>query len=266
MNKKIVLLRSIFLFVFLSCLSLFSISQNSFPVTGKITDDKGQPVEGVTVQEKGTSNSTVTKSDGGFLLNISSGNATLVLSSVGFTSQEIAVQNRSQINHTLTTAANNMNEVVVIGYGTKTRATVTSSIVSVNAEEIRSRPVANALQAIQGKAAGVDVTSNERPGEVGGILIRGVRSISGSNGPLYVVDDVPLNFGGINAINPNDIETINILKDASATAIYGSRGANGVVLITTKRGKSGALTISYVGTVTAEKQYDRMKMMNSGEY
>jgi len=266
MVKRIALLRYIVVAFLLLLISQFSFSQNSFSVSGVIRDVNGQPIENVSVQEKGTTNLTTTKSDGRFQLNVRSGNAVLVITSVGFVAQEIAVQNRSQIDHTLNVAANNMNEVVVIGYGTKTRATVTSSIVSVGAEEIRSRPVANALQAIQGKAAGVDITSNERPGEVGSILIRGVRSISGGNGPLFVVDNVPLNFGGINAINPNDIETIDILKDASATAIYGSRGANGVVLITTKRGKGGALTINYVGTVTAEKQYDRVKMMNAGEY
>ncbi|HUC83126.1 MAG TPA: TonB-dependent receptor [Flavisolibacter sp.] len=246
--------------------ALLTFAQNTFPVTGKITDRNGQPVESVTIQEKGTSNTVLTDQGGNFRINLSSGNAILVLSSVGFTALEVPVQNRSVINYTLSEAEGRMQDIVVVGYGTRKRAELTSSIVSVGAEDIRSRPVVNALQAIQGKAAGVDITSNERPGEAGSILIRGVRSIGANNGPLFVVDNVPLNFGGINAINPNDIETIDILKDASATAIYGSRGANGVVLITTKRGKNGTLTINYVGTVTAEKQYDRVKMMNAGEY
>src|SRR5699024_234186 len=128
------------------------------------------------------------------------------------------------------------------------------------------RPVANALEAMQGKAAGVDITSNERPGEMGSIRIRGNRSISAGNAPLYVVDGIPLASGGIEALNPNDIESIDILKDASATAIYGSRGANGVVLVTTKQGKRGKLSLEYIGTMTVEKMYDRTEMMNSAEY
>jgi TonB-linked SusC/RagA family outer membrane protein len=248
------------------CISQFSFSQSGFPVSGKITDDKGKPLEGVSVQEKGTTNVAVTGSDGSFRINVSSGLVTLTLSSVGFVNQEIQVENRQVINHTLSAFDNQMQDVVVIGYGTRKRADVTSSVVSINAEEIRSRPVANALQALQGKAAGVDITSNERPGEVGSILIRGVRSLNASNSPLYVVDGIPLNFGGIGAINPNDIESIDVLKDASATAVYGSRGANGVILITTKKGKNGAVTLNYVGTLTIERIEDRSELMNSAEY
>ncbi len=265
MNYCIAPLRSLFLLLFL-CISQFSFSQSGFPVSGKITDDKGKPLEGVSVQEKGTTNVAVTGSDGSFRINVSSGLVTLTLSSVGFVNQEIQVENRQVINHTLSAFDNQMQDVVVIGYGTRKRADVTSSVVSINAEEIRSRPVANALQALQGKAAGVDITSNERPGEVGSILIRGVRSLNASNSPLYVVDGIPLNFGGIGAINPNDIESIDVLKDASATAVYGSRGANGVILITTKKGKNGAVTLNYVGTLTIERIEDRSELMNSAEY
>jgi TonB-linked SusC/RagA family outer membrane protein len=245
--------------------SFLTFAQTTIPVSGKVTSSTGEPLSGVTIQLKNGTASTTSGPDGSFTFN-APGNGTLIISYVGYSQQEVAVNNQRTINISMVTRQNSMEEVVVVGYGTQKRGTVTSSIVSVGAEEIRSRPVANALQAIQGKAAGVDVTSNERPGTVGSIRIRGERSINGSNDPLYVVDGVPLNFGGIEAINPNDIETIDILKDASATAIYGSRGANGVILITTKRGRNGALTISYVGTLTLEKQYDRIKMMNSGEY
>jgi TonB-linked SusC/RagA family outer membrane protein len=159
-----------------------------------------------------------------------------------------------------------LDQVVVVGYGTRKKSEVTSSIVSINAQDIKERPVQNALQALQGKAAGIDITSNERPGEIGKVLIRGVRSVTASSDPLYVVDGVPLNVGSINAVNPNDIETIDVLKDASATAIYGSRGANGVVLITTRKGKNGSINLDYVGTLTVEEIYNRMKMMNSAQY
>lgn len=234
-------------------------------VTGKITGENGRPLEGVTVSVKGTNTSALTDAQGAFSIKAASGTK-IEISYVGFVAQETTVTG-STVNIVLKQVSGSLDDVVVVGYGTKTKGTVTSSIVSVSAEEIRSRPVANALQAIQGKAAGVDITSSERPGEVGSINIRGVRSINpGSNGPLFVVDGVPLNFGGIEAVNPNDIETIDILKDASATAIYGSRGANGVVLVTTKRGKNGALSMSYNGTMTIENLHDRQKMMDAGQY
>lgn len=247
-------------------------------VTGVVHTAKNEPVVGVTVIARNTktnySAGTSTDSLGVFSFSRlpSGGPYSFTFSAMGYEGQSLtgytikADASLSLVVEMKDSVAAMLDQVVVVGYGTRKKGTVTSAIASVSAEEIRSRPVANALQAIQGKAAGVDITSNERPGESGGITIRGVRSISGGNGPLFVVDDVPLNFGGINAINPNDIESIDVLKDASATAIYGSRGANGVVLITTKRGKSGTLTASYVGTVTLEKQYDRMEMMNSAEY
>lgn len=265
MKYKIALLKSIVLVLFI-IVSPITFAQSSFPVSGKITDDKGQPMEGVSVSEKGTTNAVSTKADGTYQINVRSGQSTLVISFVGFVSQEIPVENRQTINQSMAVFANRMEDVVVIGYGTKKRADITSSVVSINAEEIRSRPVSNALQALQGKAAGVDITSNERPGEVGSILIRGVRSLGATNAPLYVVDGIPLNFGGINAINPNDIESIDVLKDASATAVFGSRGANGVILITTKKGKNGTIALNYVGTVTVEKIQDRQEMMNAAEY
>lgn len=265
-------------FLPLFLLSLFAQAQEPpGTIRGVIHDPNNRPVAGANVVVRNTktnySAGASTDTAGVFSFpNLPAGGPySFSASAVGFQSQTMSgymLKPGSSLSVVmeLKESVANLDQVVVVGYGTQKRATVTSSIVSVTAEDIRSRPVANALQAIQGKAAGVDVTSNERPGTVGNILIRGVRSINASNGPLYVVDNIPLNFGGINSINPNDIETIDILKDASATAIYGSRGANGVVLITTKRGKSGALSIGYVGTMTVEKLYDRMKMMNSGDY
>lgn len=273
-------------------LSLVSISQSSFAnlnhdasplsnpntklsnkpvditVKGKVSDDKGETLIGVVVKIKGAPGGAVTDNNGAFIIKIPSTitNPILVFSYIGYTTQEIPVNGRQTINVQLKTTTNDLEEIVVVGYNRVKKSDLTGAVASVGAAEIRSRPVTNALQAIQGKAAGVDVTSNERPGVMGSILIRGVRSLLASNSPLYVVDGIPLAAGGIEAINPNDIESIDILKDASATAIYGSRGANGVVLVSTKKGKTGRLTLDYVGTATIEHLNDRAEMMNSAQY
>lgn len=245
-----------------------SLQKLDITVKGTITDDKGETLVGVIVKVKNTTLVTTTDANGAFSITIPSTvtDPILVVSYIGYTTSETPVNGRTSITVQLKSAINDLEEVVVVGYNTVKKSDLTGSIVSVGAEEIRSRPVTNALQAIQGKAAGVDITSNERPGQLGSILIRGSRSITASNSPLYVVDGIPLQAGGIDAINPNDIETIDILKDASATAIYGSRGANGVVLVTTKKGKTGRVTLDYVGTATIETLNDRMDMMNSAQY
>jgi len=237
-------------------------------VKGKITDETGGVVPGVGIKLKNTTLSTVTNEDGTFTINVPTGteNPTLVVSYIGYAVQEIVIGGRTNINVSLKSTVSDLDAVVIVGYNTVRKSDVTGSVVSIGAEEIRSRPVTNALQAIQGKAAGVDITSNERPGQLGSILIRGVRSLTASNSPLFVLDGIPLQAGGIDAINPNDIEAIDILKDASATAVFGSRGANGVVLVTTKRGKVGQVKLDYVGTSTFEQLADRNEMMNSGQY
>ncbi len=281
-----------FLMMSICVLSLVSISQSSFAnlnhetplfsntgsklsnnrlditVKGKVSDENGETLIGVVVKIKGTPGGAVTDNNGNFTIRIPSNitNPVLVFSYIGYTTQEIPVNGRQTINVKLNTTTNDLDEIVVVGYNRVKKSDLTGAVASVNAAEIRSRPVTNALQAIQGKAAGVDITSNERPGQMGSILIRGSRSIAATNSPLYVVDGIPFAAGGIDAINPNDIENIDILKDASATAIYGSRGANGVVLVTTKKGKSGRLSLDYVGTTTIEQISDRTEMMNSGQY
>jgi len=243
-------------------------NKSDISVKGKVTDEQGETLVGVIIKIKNTSLVTTTDANGNFSVTIPSSitDPILVISYIGYTTQEIPVNGRSSINIQLKSATNDLDEIVVVGYNTVKKSDLTGSVVRVSAEDIRSRPVANALQAIQGKAAGVDITSNERPGEIGRILIRGSRSLTASNSPLYVVDGIPFAAGGIEAINPNDIESIDILKDASATAIYGSRGANGVVLVTTKKGRTGRLSLDYVGTTTIEKLYDYTEMMNSAQY
>ncbi|RYE36542.1 MAG: SusC/RagA family TonB-linked outer membrane protein [Sphingobacteriaceae bacterium] len=237
-------------------------------VRGKVTDEKGEALIGVSVKLKDSAVGAATDYNGNFSITIpaSSTNAVLVISYLGFVTQEVPVAGRTSMTILLKANIKNLEEVVVVGYNTVKKSDVTGAVVSVTAADIRSRPVSNALEAMQGKAAGVDITSNERPGQIGSVLIRGARSLTAGNSPLYVVDGIPLSYGGIEAINPNDIETIDVLKDASATAIYGSRGANGVILVTTKRGKAGRLSLDYVGTTTIEKINTRTEMMNSAQY
>lgn len=265
MFKLTALRRCVSALVFILFFSVNSFSQNNFKVTGKVTDDAGKPVSGASVIVKGKGIGTTTGTDGGFELSTPSGKSVLVVSSVGFTDQEIDINNRSVINVTLATGVSNLEDVVVIGYGTIKKKDVTGSVSGINQKDIRSRPVNNALQAMQGKIAGVDITSNERPGQVGSINIRGVRSLTASNSPLFVVDGIPLSTGGIDYLNPNDIESIDVLKDASATAIFGSRGANGVVIITTKQGKTGKLQLSFNSALTTENIVDRAPAMTAAE-
>ena len=238
----------------------------ALPVTGKITSSDGEALPGAAIKIKGTAKGTITGADGSFKIEVPDGNAVLVISSTGYETQEVAVGSRGVINVVLVNDIKALEEVVVVGYGERKKSDVTGSIVSVSSAEINQRPVSNALQGIQGKAAGVDVSSSDRPGTIGSVSIRGVRSLTASNSPLYVVDGIPLISGGIDNINPNDIESIDVLKDASATAIYGSRGANGVVIVTTKRGKNGKYTISLSTAYTTETLQNRSKLMDAGQY
>ena len=266
MKKTIAYRRNVLLISLFNLFAIFSFAQNNFPVTGKITDNAGIPLQGVTVQVKGTKIATVTNQEGTFSINAPSGSSVLVFSSIGFTSRELPLENKAQVTVTMNLADNPMDQVVVIGYGVVKKRDVTGAVTGINEKDIKSRPVVDALQAMQGKVAGVDIGSAERPGTVGSINIRGVRSLTASNSPLYVVDGIPLMTGGIEYINPNDIESIDVLKDASATAIYGSRGANGVVIVTTKQGKAGKTSLNLNLSTTAEKQEDRQEMFNAADY
>ncbi len=222
---------------------------------------------GVTVKVKGTTNSTSTGKDGTFTISASP-KAVLIFSSIGFVSQEVSVSNLSTLNVRLITDQQALQQVVVVGYGTVKRKDVTGSISSVTSEQIAQVPVTTLEQAMQGRAAGVQVTNNDgSPGGNINVLIRGTGSLaSNGNAPLYVVDGYPLETGGINNINPNDIASIDILKDASATAIYGIRAANGVVIVTTKKGKKGAAQISldmYEAFQSRPKEY---KVLNAEQF
>lgn len=235
-------------------------------VTGKVIDATGETVIGASVKVVGTTNGTVTDLDGNYTLKDVPSNATLEISYIGYLTQKVKVNGQKNISVTLKEDSQNLEEVVVVGYGVQRKTDVTGAMTRVGEKELNSKPVSNAFEALQGKAAGVDITSNQRPGEIGSIRIRGNRSLNASNTPLYVVDGVPLSSGGIEALNPRDIESIDILKDASSTAIYGSRGANGVVLVTTKRGKTGALSLNYSGSVTFEGIVDKSPAMKASDY
>ncbi len=255
--------RLLFLTVMAVC-STIAMAQSR--VSGTVVDATGEAIIGASVLVKGTSNGTITDMDGHFAIQSVPQNATLTVTYVGYRTQNIPVGGKNTFNITLAEDKQLLDEVVVVGYGVQKRSDVTGAMASVNAEELNARPVNNALEALQGKAAGVDITTNERPGQLGSILIRGQRSIGASNAPLYVVDGVPLmSASAIETLNPRDIETIDILKDASATAIYGSRGANGVILVTTKQGKSGKMTLDYSGTLTISDIVDRSPSMSAAD-
>lgn len=254
-------------FLFLALLTVCSTAAMAQgKVSGKVVDATGEPVIGASVIVKGTSNGTVTDLDGNFEMpNVPSGSR-LEISFVGFKTQTIDVGGKNNFSVTLQEDNALLDEVVVVGYGVQRKSDVTGALTRVNEEQLNNRPVSNAIEALQGKAAGVDITTSERPGTLGSIRIRGNRSINASNEPLYVVDGVPLSSGGIESLNSRDIESIDILKDASSTAIYGSRGANGVVLITTKRGKEGKLQLTYNGSVTFEKIVDKSPAFSASDY
>jgi TonB-dependent SusC/RagA subfamily outer membrane receptor len=236
-------------------------------VTGRVTaSDDGSGVPGASISIKGTSKGTTSDGDGNYKISASS-SATLVFSSVGFNTQEIAVGSKSQISVALKTDSKALSEVVVVGYGTQKKSQMTGAISSVTSKQITEMPITNLGQAMQGRVAGVDVAqSGSKPGTVPRVLIRGRRSFNAGNDPLYVVDGIPL-AGGYEDMNPNDVASMEILKDATATAIYGARGANGVVLITTKRGsKDGKTVISYDTYVGQTKNLDKIKLFNGEEY
>ncbi|WP_168207731.1 TonB-dependent receptor [Spirosoma sp. KCTC 42546] len=228
-------------------------------VTGVVTDEKGEGLPGVSVLLKGTQTGSVTDINGRYSVNVPNSGGTLIFSFIGYVSQEVLIGNRSAIDIKLVTDIKSLNEVVVVGYGTQRKSDITGSVASVSSEALREVPVANLQQALQGRAAGLEIQQiGTKPGAGAQIRIRGERSINGSNDPLIVLDGIPFEGGNLNDINPNEVESVEVLKDASATAIYGSRGANGIILVTTKRGKAGPakLTVnSYYGVSTVVRRY-----------
>ena len=233
--------------------------QQTKQVTGHVSDSQG-PLIGATVMEKGTNNGTVTDFEGNFSLNVNPG-TTLVISYVGYLSQEVKAADGMRVN--LKEDGHVVNEVVVIGYGTQRREAVTGSVANIGGEKLNQIAATNAAQALQGRVAGVLMTqTGSKPGDEMQIRIRGQRSLSASNDPLIVLDGIPF-MGQLSDINPADIKSMDILKDASATAIYGSRGANGVIIITTVKGTQGTpAKVTYNGYVSFKKVFNKYPMMD----
>ena len=236
-------------------------------VTGKVlSSEDNSPLPGVTVVVKNTTTGTTTDVDGNFRINVADNNSVLVFSAVGFTTQEVTVGTRSVVNITLAVDMKTLSEVVVVGYGTQKKSQLTGAISSVGSKEITELPITNARQALQGRAAGVDVTqAGSKPGAGPQIRIRGRRSFNASNDPLFVVDGIPIS-GGIDDINPQDITSMEVLKDASATAIYGARGANGVVIVTTKRGTAGKTQVTFDTYVGSNSGLGVIPVMNGEQF
>jgi len=261
-------------------------------VSGVVTDSKGEPLPGVTVTLKGVKKVTITDVNGRYSISVPDGNQTLVFSSIGFATQELPVNSRTQLNVTLAESATALSqvEVVSIGYGTARRGDLSGAISSVKAADIANTPQISIDQLLQGKAAGVTITQNSGgPGSATSVRIRGITSLSLSNEPLYIIDGVPVSgdannrsSGGrstqlsgnngetgaspLSYLNPSDIESVDVLKDASASAIYGSRAANGVILITTKRGKNGSFKVGYDGYYGFQEQGKFLPMLNLKQY
>ena len=257
--------RPLGLLLLLCLIPLCSIAQN-ITVKGIVKDNLGESVIGANVTEKGTTNGMITDLDGNFSLTVQK-NATLVISYIGYVTQEIAIKGNTNLNITLKEDSKALEEVVVIGYGTARKSDVTGSIASVGGDKLQEMPSTNITYALQNRVAGVDMTqTSSQPGATMQIRIRGTRSLTASNDPLVVLDGIPF-MGNLSDINPGDIKSMDILKDASSTAIYGSRGANGVILITTNRGAQGTpAKFTYNGYVGAKSVFSKYPMMDGPKY
>lgn len=253
--------------IFFLCLffTSFSMAQNKL-VEGKVVDQKGEAVAHATVLAKGTTIGTSTKTDGTFSLSVPQSATTLVISAIGFIQQEVPATspvNVSLVNSTVT----NLDEVVVVGYGTQKKSVVTGAISSVKAKELENVPNGRIEQALQGRVSGVTILQNSgQPGSTSTIRVRGITTFGGGNNPLWVIDGVVVDAGGIGYLNQSDIESIEVLKDAASAAIYGTRAATGVILVTTKKGKAGKLSVSYNGTYGTSSPAKLLDLLNATQY
>jgi TonB-linked SusC/RagA family outer membrane protein len=233
-------------------------------IKGTVTDDKRVPLPGASVTIKGTSKGVITNNNGEFSIDTQPGDV-LVVSFIGFQTQEIKISSQTNIEIRLTTLTSGLNELVVIGYGTQKKATLTGAISSVSSDDMKGQQITRVDDALQGRAAGVAVTQNSgAPGASPSVIIRGVNSLTNSS-PLYVIDGQIWDNGGYDSVNPNDIESIQVLKDASA-GIYGSRSANGVILITTKKGKPGTPKLNYNFYYGSQTVANKLKLANATQY
>ncbi|MGE5943246.1 MAG: SusC/RagA family TonB-linked outer membrane protein [Flavobacteriales bacterium] len=248
---------------FLVLVLMFCTGMNAqIRVSGTVSDANG-PLPGVSVIVDGTTNGVATDFDGNYTLSNVASNATLVISYLGYVTQRVPVNGQTTVNVTLAEDLQALDEIVVVGYGSQSRASVTGAISTVKAEEITALPVANAVEALQGRAAGISVINTGAPGSEPAVNIRGIGTF-GNSAPLYVIDGVIV--GNLSGISQNDIETINVLKDASTTAVYGSQGSNGVVIVTTKKGKAGVTKIEANVFTGFQVQNQRYDLLNTEQY
>jgi TonB-dependent starch-binding outer membrane protein SusC len=234
-------------------------------VTGQIADDKG-PLEGVSVIIKGTSKGTLTDKDGRFKIEVDNADAVLVFSLIGYQTREEPINGRSDVSLVLTSKSEGLNDVVVVGYGTQKKSVVTGAISSVKASDLEDQPVNRLEDVLQGRTSGVTIAANSgQPGSSEQVRVRGTTSINSSD-PLYVVDGVPLDGGGLDYLNPADIESVEVLKDAASQAIYGARAAAGVILVTTKKGKSGSMRVAYDGYAGTQAPARKLHLLDAEQY
>ena len=260
-----------------------AVSAQQITVTGRVTDSSGDPIPWADVYQKGTSTGTVTDDDGSYSIKVSSSEAVLVASFIGYQDSEEVVGVRSVVNFSLQSDSEMLDNAVVIGYGTARRQDLTGSVASINPEKLDNQVIFSVDDALKGGVAGLMVSSTSgQPGAATKMLIRGASSLSGSTGPLVVVDGFPLNgvttssgmgmgnldsqMSGLSMINPEDIASIEVLKDASSTAIYGNRGANGVIMITTKKGRGSSGRIQYNGYVSMQMLPKKLDMLDFKGY
>lgn len=264
MSNKMKTTRTALLTLLVALISL-SVSAQNVTVKGTVKDKTGETVIGASVVEKGnTSNGTITDIDGNYTLSVPS-NATIVFSYVGMTTQEVSVKGKTTIDIVMEDDAQALEEVVVIGYGSVKRKDLTGSVATVSSDVLAAVPVASATEALTGKMAGVQITTTEgSPDAEMKIRVRGGGSITGDNTPLFIVDGFPVE--SISDIPASDIEDITVLKDASSTAIYGSRGANGVILVTTKSGKEGKINVSYNAYYSWKKIAKTLDVLDPYDY
>jgi TonB-linked SusC/RagA family outer membrane protein len=262
-------MRKIYLFVMCVICTATVFGQQTRRVVGKVTDQRdAMPLIGVSVSVKGSKTGTITDSDGKYAIQVpSQGSSILVFTYIGYQQREFNVGDKAVIDLSLTEDSKMLNDVVVMGYGTSRKADLVSSIGRVDMKDMVKAPVRSIDESLAGRVAGVQVNSSDgQPGASVNIVIRGANSITQNNSPLYVVDGFPIEGFNLNVFDPQEVESIDVLKDASATAIYGARGANGVIMVTTKKGKSGAPVISFTPTVSLDNNIRNMELMDSYEF
>lgn len=236
-------------------------------ITGHVSDQNGESMIGVNVVEAGTTNGTVTDIDGNYSLQLTTQDAILNVSYIGYETQVINVGRRNVVNVQLVEEASSLDEVIVVGYGVQRKSDITGSVASVNTEELKIYPATNITEMLRGRAAGINVTNTSgRPGSTSSISVRGVRSLNASNSPLYVVDGTPVTATEFATINSEDVASIEILKDAASQAIYGARAANGVILVTTKRGKSGKPEVTFSSSVSSQHLWRNFDFYSPNEF